>query len=251
MGRQILKFQYPNMTGPDVIYLQKFLIDGGYLQEATGKYDAATVEAVRKFQENNGLDIDGVIGNRETWPLIEAGWEEETAPAAAPPATEYDFSTKEGTIAAIRAESVKQGLTLLTQQAYVIATVRWETAGTFKPVREAYWKSESWRKANLRYYPYYGRGYVQVTWKTNYQKYAEVLGIDLVNNPDLALDSYNSLLILVHGFRTGAFTGKKITNYINENKIDYVNARRCINALDKAHEIAAIAREYERSIDGA
>ena len=42
--------------------------------------------------------------------------------------------------------------------AYVFATVFHETAQTFAPVIEAYWKTEAWRKRNFRYYPYYGRG---------------------------------------------------------------------------------------------
>ena len=37
-------------------------------------------------------------------------------------------------------------------------------------------------------YKYRGRGYFQLTGKANYQKYGDMLGIDLVNNPDLAND---------------------------------------------------------------
>jgi hypothetical protein len=51
--------------------------------------------------------------------------------------------------------------------AYVLATTEWETDHTFKPVREAFWKDEAWRQVNLRYYPYYGRGYMQLTWEDN------------------------------------------------------------------------------------
>ena len=40
--------------------------------------------------------------------------------------------------------------------AYIMATVKHETNNTFEPVEEAYWLSESWRKANLRYYPWHG-----------------------------------------------------------------------------------------------
>ncbi|MCK9378318.1 MAG: TIGR02594 family protein, partial [Syntrophobacterales bacterium] len=102
------------------------------------------------------------------------------------PAAQYDFSTKESTIAAIKAECQRQGLDLPTQSAYVLATTEWETGHTFKPVREAYWHDEEWRRRNLsRYYPYYGRGYVQLTWEDNYRKYAEILSIDLVNDPTL------------------------------------------------------------------
>lgn len=160
-------------------------------------------------------------------------------------ASGYNFTTPKGTIAAIKAECQKQGIGLPEQIAYVLATVKWETAHTFRPVREAFWKDEEWRRRNLsRYYPYYGRGYVQLTWEDNYRKYGEILGIDLVNNPDLALMPETALFILVHGFKTGAFTGKKIMDYINAGEADFINARRCINALNKAEEIAAIAEKF-------
>lgn len=169
---------------------------------------------------------------------------QESQPEGKPADQSADFSTKGGVIAAIKAECDKQGLNLAEQQAYVLATVDWETGHTFKPVREAFWKDEEWRRQNLRYYPYYGRGYVQLTWKDNYSKYAAILGIDLVNNPDLALEPATAVFILVHGFRTGAFTGKKIVDYINEAHTDFLDARRCINGLDKAEEIAAIAAQF-------
>lgn len=147
--------------------------------------------------------------------------------------------------ALIIAECQKQGLTIPEQIAYVLATVQHETAGTYKPVKEAYWKDEAWREANLtRYYPFYGRGYVQLTWESNYQKYADILGIDLVGDPDLALEPKTAAFILVHGFKTGAFTGKKITDYIDEEGYDFVEARRCINGLDKCDEIAALAEKH-------
>ena len=70
----------------------------------------------------------------------------------------HEFSTVEGTIKAIRYECEAQGIGLPAQVAYVLATVEWETAKTFKPVREAYWlkNAEEWRKKNLSYYPFYG-----------------------------------------------------------------------------------------------
>lgn len=159
----------------------------------------------------------------------------------------HDFTTKAGTIDAIKWECNTQGIGLKTQIAYVLATVEWETAQTFEPVREAFWLSEDWRRNNLRYYPYYGRGYVQLTWKSNYQKYGQILGIDLVNNPDLAMNPNVSLFILVHGFKTGGFTGRKISDYINKFQTDFINARRCINGTDKAHTIAQIADRYLRN----
>lgn len=72
-------------------------------------------------------------------------------------------------------------------QLAAIATIAIETASTFEPVREAFWLTEEWRRANLRYWPHYGRGYVQLTWESNYRLYGALLGVDLVSEPDLAL----------------------------------------------------------------
>ena len=37
-------------------------------------------------------------------------------------------------------------------------------------------------------YKYRGRGYIQLTGKSNYEKYSSAAGVDLVKNPDLAND---------------------------------------------------------------
>jgi len=159
----------------------------------------------------------------------------------------FNFSTKEGTIRAIKSECSKQGIGLKTQIAYVLATADHETAHTFQPVSEAFWvrlDPEAWRRRNLRYYPYYGRGYVQLTWEKNYALYGSLLGLDLVHKPDLALDPRTALFVLVHGFRTGQFTGRKLSDYVDAHHTDFLNARRCINGTDKQAEIAALAQSY-------
>ena len=138
--------------------------------------------------------------------------------------------------------SKKYDLRLKTQWAYMIATAQWETASTFQPVREAFWKDEAWRKANFRYYPYYGRGYVQLTWLENYTKYARILNLPLDSQPDLVMKPKTSLFILVDGFKRGIFTSHRLEDHVNNGKTDFFNARRCINATDKAAEIANIAK---------
>ena len=147
-------------------------------------------------------------------------------------------------IDSIRESANSFGLTLKAQHAYIIATVQWETANTFKPVKEAYWLNESWRKDNLRYFPFYGRGYVQLTWEFNYRAYGYILGLDLVKNPDLALKPEIAMFILCHGFKQGTFTGRKLEDYVRRNKTDFLNARRCINGTDKQQQIARLAHRY-------
>lgn len=138
----------------------------------------------------------------------------------------------------------KHGL-LRNQAAYVLATAKWETAHTMKPVVEAYWKSEAWRRKNLRYYPWHGRGFVQLTWQENYQKAAKKLGKPLDQKPELALEPAIAAEVLVRGMMEGWFTGKGLMSYITLRRSDFINARRIVNGTDKAREIAAIAKEYD------
>jgi len=136
----------------------------------------------------------------------------------------------------------------IEEKAYVLATVFHETNQTFEPVREAYWLSEGWRERNLRYYPWYGRGFVQLTWEANYRKMTQKLGVDLLTNPDNAMVFVVAYDILVVGMVDGDFTGKKLSDYWIDNHLDdfdYVEARRIVNGTDKQYKIAGYAYEFE------
>lgn len=139
-------------------------------------------------------------------------------------------------------ESARQGLSK-AHTAYVLATAYWETNRTMKPVREAYWLSEAWRKDNLRYYPWYGRGYVQLTWEANYKLASQKTGVDLTTNPDNAMDSGVAAKVLVLGCKEGWFTGKKLSDYST-----YEDMRRVVNGTDRAKDIADLARQYETKL---
>lgn len=189
-------------------------------------------------EEPEGSHTKVVLGfGAGTWYVFDDDWDG----LINPDLTELDQNDIIGSICRC-ADSF--GLTLNTQKAYILATVQHETANTYQPVREAYWKSEQWREDNLRYFPFYGRGYVQLTWEFNYQAYSQLLGVDLVNQPDLALKPDLALYILCHGFKHGTFTGRKLEHYIRRNKTDFFNARRCINGIDRQREIAKLAKKH-------
>lgn len=141
-------------------------------------------------------------------------------------------------------EAHKEGL-LRNQLAYVLATAYHETAHTMKPVREAFWLSEDWRKRNLRYYPWYGRGFVQLTWEENYVKASKILGLDLISNPDKVMEPEVSAKILVIGSRDAWFTKYKLSDFITLKTSDFLNARKIINGMDKASLIAEYAKAYD------
>lgn len=150
----------------------------------------------------------------------------------------------------------------LRESAYIFATVYHETAKTFLPLEEfgkgrgkKYGKPVNGKK-------YYGRGYVQLTWDYNYEKATRELikqfpsmveayeakhnvVFDLVARPEQAMDVEIACAILVVGSLQGWFTGKKLSDYINDNKSDFINARRVINGTDRARLIAGQAQKFK------
>lgn len=99
--------------------------------------------------------------------------------------------TQVKSIDAIIFECEKQGIEDMRQVAYIMATAYWEAHNPRKPeLRMTPMKEfggESYLKGK-KYYPYFGRGFSQLTWDYNYRKEAKRLGLDLMNNPDLILD---------------------------------------------------------------
>lgn len=135
----------------------------------------------------------------------------------------------------------------LRQQCYVLATVKHEVGNTFEPITEQ--GSESYLKGKS-YYPYIGRGYVQLTHKENYQRFGNLLNINLVSNPELANNPEIAWRILELGMTKGLFTGKKLNDYFNDKTIDWFNARRIINGLDSAEKIASYGKQYYEILKG-
>jgi len=136
-------------------------------------------------------------------------------------------------------------LNRVNEYSYILATCAHETAWTYQPVTE--YGSEKYLKSK-KYYPYIGRGFVQLTWKWNYQKYSKELGIDLVGNPDLAKDPETAWKILEHGMLTGGFTGKKLGDYFSDTTTNYVAARKIINGIDQARVIGGYAVKFSNCI---
>ena len=124
--------------------------------------------------------------------------------------------------------------------AYMLATAQWETAHTMKPIEEYGHGAGRPYGVAINGHIYYGRGYVQLTWAVNYAKMAALTGADLVNHPELALDPRIAGLIMFEGMKGGLFTGVGLPRFFNDRRDDPVEARRIINGMDHADDIAAI-----------
>ncbi|WP_413110596.1 hypothetical protein [Thaumasiovibrio sp. DFM-14] len=95
-------------------------------------------------------------------------------------------------------------------------------------------------------YKYRGRGLVQLTWKSNYERFGRHFALDLVSTPDLAGQHKNAVPIMIWGMTEGTITGRRLSHYINDDQVDYVGARWVINGRDRRDKIAEYARKFER-----
>jgi putative chitinase len=147
-------------------------------------------------------------------------------------------------ITAILDEWERRGLTDLRWLAKMLATVLAECGPKMLPVREIGRGQGKKYGIPVNGHIYYGRGLVQLTWIDNYRKMAAITGLDLVNKPDLALEPAAAAKIMFEGMIQGTFTGKKLADYFNATTTDWKNARRIINGLDRADEIAGYSKQF-------
>jgi hypothetical protein len=136
--------------------------------------------------------------------------------------------------------------------AYMLATVYHECATRMWPVTE-YGDQEYLQ--SREYWPYIGRGFVQLTWEENYRNAGIALGLvddrDLVARPDVALDSLVAARVLFRGCAEGWFTGKKLGDYFSDFDDDPVNARQIINGNDKDTLIAGYYENFLTALEAA
>jgi len=144
---------------------------------------------------------------------------------------------------------------LEAELAYCLATTYHETAFTMQPIKEHGGERYFHRMYDINgdrphvaralgnTQPgdgarFAGRGFVQITGRNNYERAGKLLGIDLVGNPDLALELRYAAPILYTGMTEGWFTGRRLSHYFRDGKNEPVNARRIVNGLDRAGDIA-------------
>ena len=159
--------------------------------------------------------------------------------------------------------------------AHVMAHVRRETGGYMSPIKETVMPSHkdknpsdaevmqrlerAFARGKLPWVkkPYwrdgaFGRGPVQITHWSNYEKIGRAIGVDLRGNPDLAMDPVIGGKIAVIGMRDGLFTGKKLADYRFPAALDAPpksNPRRIVNGVDGSDaEVAKFHRQFHAAL---
>lgn len=148
----------------------------------------------------------------------------------------------------------------ITECAYLMATAYHES-GRFK------YDEEIGKGAGKKYgeeiflsssktVAFYGRGWPQHTWLTNYAKLSVRATLafgkemDFVNKPD-AINASDEVQAwaMWECMISGLWTGKNFADYKNaEGVLDYFEARRIVNGTDRADLIAGYARKFEEAL---
>jgi len=174
----------------------------------------------------------------------------------------------------------------LSHVAYALATAHGETGARFKPIQEGMYYTtperveavfshrrrkgvpgaelvrNPERLANTVYadilgnggpetgdgWRYRGNGLVQLTGKDNFRRFGDMIGVDLVAEPEKALDLDIAATALIVGIRDGLYTGKSASDYLDSTPPDYIEARRIINGTFEASKYAMWAREYDAAL---
>lgn len=246
--------------------LQQVLADQGYSVSVDGDFGPGTETAVRRFQADHNLTVDGRVG-KHTFRILN---QKEPAP-----------QTTSSPIANI---SIADALTLFpgalqrnveahlpnTLQAMIdqeigdktmvlmaLATIRAESAG-FVPIKE--FKSKYNTPRNGLPYSLYdyrsvlgnlgptdgadfcGRGFIQLTGRYNYNKYGKRLNIDLINIPEQANDSKIAAQILALFLKDKEETIRKA---LSQN--DFKTARKAVNG--GRHGLSAFTDCFKKGRD--
>lgn len=200
--------------------------------------------------------------------------------ALARPAAFFDWLRSNDMLGPVLTKDEVEGLNVITAAAglagwpiawtaYALATAYHETAHTMQPVKERggedYFRRMydisgrnpdlAMRLGNIQIgdgAKYAGRGYVQLTGRANYQRAQMELGQKLVDLPDLAMNDAVAASVMVKGMAEGWFTGRSLQTYLPSKapatRGQFIEARRIINGIDRAQNIAGYALEFQEAL---
>lgn len=190
-----------------------------------GNFDVSVDSALKNWQKSNGLKDDGIAGPitlKKMGILLESD--------LAVPASPFKLENLKGhipdsVIAQIPDTAAKFGITNVLRLAHFLAQCGHESGG-FKAVSENLnYSADGLKKVFGKYFPgnlnesyakqpekiasrvygsrmgngdeaskdgwkYRGRGYIQLTGKSNYQSFDAIVEDDIINNPDLVATKY-------------------------------------------------------------
>lgn len=100
---------------------------------------------------------------------------------------------------------------------------------------------------------YRGQGQIQPTGRDHFVRFGNLLGVDLVGSPELAMELGTSASIAVVGMVRGLFTGRGLEDFFSTTRNDPKGARAIVNGDVAANgaKVAALHASFLKAIEGA
>jgi len=128
---------------------------------------------------------------------------------------------------------------IIPQIAYILATINHETDGMMVPRYVGYWDSES------SHDKWFSRGYVMIQGVKWYNKFANLIGKNIVDFPEMVMNADTALEIVISGMVHGHFTGHPLRAFVNGDCMNFVDARRSVVTVSvKAEWVSNLAWDY-------
>jgi peptidoglycan L-alanyl-D-glutamate endopeptidase CwlK len=250
--------------GGDVVSLQRKLNDRGFYSGEFGIFGPDTEAAVLAFQNSEGLPPSGIVDRQTAAALgfnateLPATVEipEITIPIAAKMVPGTPLGDIKENLPILLEELRSAGLTSAPIMLAAIATVRLEN-GQFIPIAESpsrFNTSPGGRGFDLYEFrrdlgniqigdgeKFKGRGFVQLTGRSNYQRFGATIGVDLIANPELANDPRVAAKLLAALLKANQ---GRIARALLDG--DFREARRAVNG--GSHGLDAFTESYKTGL---
>lgn len=210
--------------GNDVKKIQQHL----GLDPADGIFGKKTEDAVKAWQKNNGLTADGIVGPKTLALMFDSGPEEEPTAdivETAVPIERLRGHIPLGVLQELSEIADRFSINNPLRVAHFLAQCGHESGGFRSVFENLNYSPSGLKRVFSKYFPgslnesyafkperiasrvygnrmgngseetgdgyrYRGRGYIQLTGKSNYRKFSEFIGEDVVSNPDLVATKY-------------------------------------------------------------
>jgi peptidoglycan hydrolase-like protein with peptidoglycan-binding domain len=255
-----LRLRRPPASGPGVRSLQQRLKALGYdVGAVDGVFGPGTDRCVKAFQHDHGLAADGVVGAATNAALAGTKHVDGTrASNGSSTFTAEEIAALLGCKVAnvrrywppLKSALSEQGLTDDASTIAALATVATEVPD-FAPINE-YGGASYFRRmyegrkdlGNTRAgdgVRYHGRGFIQLTGRSNYRGYGQKLGVPLEQQPDLALDPSVAARVLASYMKDHGIGGLAARG-------DWQGVRRAVNGgLNGWERFSACVQKLERA----
>lgn len=118
-------------------------------------------------------------------------------------------------------------------------------AGKMPWVKTPYWRKDEHGQSWL------GRGLVQCTHKSNYERAERSTGLPFTSNPELMLEIVPAVNVMIRGMAEGWFTTQSLAEYFDHDSEDWKNARQIINGNESDTKVAGYAQAFYAALQAS